>query len=45
MRQIAVDVEPAVNAAPDMRFTWKRMKNGFDYPKIDESKCTECGKC
>lgn len=26
MRQIAVDVEPAVSAAPDMRFTWKRMK-------------------
>lgn len=26
MRQIAVDVEPAVNAAPDIRFTWKRMK-------------------
>lgn len=20
-------------------------ENGFDYPKIDESKCTECGKC
>lgn len=41
MRQIAVDVEPAV----DMRFTWKEDENSFDYPKIDESKCTECGKC